>query len=72
MIGPKTLGDVRKELETALGVGPAGEGEVAESLRRFLAAGPSRGGTPNRALQRTRPAAARSRKSKGRSGGPGR
>lgn len=41
MTGRKTLGEVRAELEAALGAGPAGDGEVAESLRRFLAAGRS-------------------------------
>ena len=72
MIGRKTLGEVRRELEAALGKGPAGEGEVAESLRRFLTAGAGQGGTPNPALQRTRPAAAPFARSKGQRGGPGR
>jgi uncharacterized Ntn-hydrolase superfamily protein len=58
MIGRKTLSQVRKELESALGQGPSGEGEVAEALRRFLAAGGSRGGRPKSALRRTRQSAA--------------
>jgi hypothetical protein len=45
MTGPKTLGEVRAELEAALHGGPAGKGEVRESLRRFLAAGSSGQGT---------------------------
>ena len=40
MIGRKTLGEVRAELEAAMGKGPTGHGQVAESLQRFLAAGP--------------------------------
>ena len=38
MMGHKTLGEIRAELEAALGRGAAlrsGHGEVAESLRRF-------------------------------------
>lgn len=46
MIGRKTLGEVRAELEAALGKGPSGEDQVAESLRRFLAAGPDASRTP--------------------------
>ncbi|HEX8200153.1 MAG TPA: hypothetical protein VF590_06670 [Isosphaeraceae bacterium] len=70
MIGRKTLGQVRAELESALSEGPAGEGEVAESLRRFLAAGAGGGGTPNPSLQRTRPAAAASEDAEQSPGGP--
>jgi hypothetical protein len=47
MIGRKTLGEVRAELEAALSKGPTGDGQVAESLRRFLAAGPDTIRTPN-------------------------
>jgi hypothetical protein len=39
MMGRKTLGEIRVELEAALGRGAAlrsGHGEVTESLRRFL------------------------------------
>jgi hypothetical protein len=64
MIGRKTLGELRKDLESALGERPAGEGEVVESLRRFLAAGPNGGGTPNLGRQRPRPSAARSGRKK--------
>ena len=46
MTGRKTLGEVRAELEAALGTGPPGESPVAESLRRFLAAGARKGGIP--------------------------
>jgi hypothetical protein len=53
MTGRKTLGEVRAELEAALGAGPAGDGEVAESLRRFLAAGSGGQSTPNQALDLT-------------------
>jgi hypothetical protein len=72
MMGRKTLGQVRAELEAALGKGPAGGGEVAESLRRFLAAGAGGGGTPNPAPQRTRPSAAASEDAEQSPGGPGR
>lgn len=50
MIGHKPLGEIRAELEAALGAGPTDGGQVAESLRRFLAGG---GDTPNRILKRT-------------------
>lgn len=51
MTGGKTLGQVRAELEAALGAGPAGAGEVAESLRQFLAAGPGERVAPDRPPQ---------------------
>ena len=54
MTGRKTLGEVRAELEAALGTAPAGEGQVAESLRRFLAAGTGKGGTPPPVLPPTK------------------
>jgi hypothetical protein len=72
MIGRKTLGELRKELEAALGERPAGAGEVVESLRRFLAAGPNRGGTPNLAPHRPRPSAARPDRKKSQLGRRGR
>ena len=70
MMGRKTLGQVRAELEAALGEGPAGGGEVAESLRRFLAAGAGEGGTPDPSLQRPRPAAEASEDAEQSPGGP--
>lgn len=36
MTGRKSLKDVRRELESALGNPVNGEGEVAEALRRFM------------------------------------
>ncbi len=53
MTGVKTLGQVRAELEAALGAGPAGQGEVAESLRRFLAAGSGGAVVPDQPHQPT-------------------
>jgi hypothetical protein len=48
MMGRKTRGQVRAELEAALGQGPTGKGEVVESLRRFLAAGAKGGASLTR------------------------
>lgn len=53
MTGRKTLREVRKELEAALGAGPAGDGEVAECLRRFLAASSEAQSEPDQAPGKT-------------------
>ncbi len=50
MMGRKTLGEVRAELEEALGAGPAGDSQVQESLRRFLSADRSSRDVPNDVL----------------------
>jgi hypothetical protein len=48
MMGRKTLGEVRAELEAVLDAGPTGKSEVAESLRRFLAGDNAPDSTPQR------------------------
>jgi hypothetical protein len=69
MMGRKTLGEVRAELEAALGVGPIGGGEPAESLRRFLAAGTGQTdappGLPSRPIQPAAPASEDAERSPG-------
>jgi hypothetical protein len=47
MTGRKTLGEVRAELESALGSGPAGDSQVVKALRQFLA-GAKKGKSPRR------------------------
>lgn len=77
MMGLKTLGEIRAELEAALGRGAtlrSAQGEVAEALRRFLSpespSATSAGPDAGRGAARTAksPAVAPSRRDGGRGG----